>query len=89
MQHEIDLGSEVIINVKMGDKVYALREPTLDDIESMSNVDSGDTKAANKMLQDFVIGLGMPEDVVKSLGIIRLKKLSEGLTNSFSDTGKK
>lgn len=82
---EIDLGSEVVIKVKVGSEVYELREPTLDDIEKMSDIDKEDVKASNKALQDFIIGLGMPKDVVKSLGFLRMNKLAKGLTSSFSE----
>ena len=82
---EIDLGKELVIKVIVGEKKYELREPTLDDMEIMASVDQGDVKASNRALQDFIVGLGMPEDVVKSLGFMRLKKLAEGLTSSFSE----
>lgn len=82
---EIDLGTEVVINVKMGEEVYPLREPTLSDMEIMADVDKKDVKASNKALKDFICALGMPEDVVDSLGFLRLKKLSEGLTSSFTE----
>lgn len=82
---EIDLGKEIVIKVKMGAEVYELREPTLDDIERMTAVDKDDVKASNKALQEFIIGLGMPEDVVKSLGFMRMTKLAKGLTSSFSE----
>jgi len=81
---EIDLGAEIVIKVKMGAKSYELREPTLDDIEKMA--DKGkDDKSANRALQDFIIDLGMPEDVARSLGVMKLKTLAEGLTSSFSE----
>lgn len=82
---EIDLGNEIVIKVKMGKKTYELREPTLNDIEKMSDVDKEDVKASNKALQDFIISLGMPEDVVESLGFMRMQKLAQGLTSSFSE----
>ncbi len=82
---EIDLGNEIIIKVKMGAEVYELREPTVSDIEKMAMVEEGDVKASNRALQDFIIGLGMPEQVVESLGFMRMKKLAEGLTSSFSE----
>lgn len=82
---EIDLGKELVIKVKVGDDCYELREPTLDDMEKMADVDQSDLKSSNRALQTFIIGLGMPEEVVKSLGFLRLKKLAEGLTSSFSE----
>ena len=82
---EIDLGKAIVINVKLNGKVYELREPTIDDVEKMSDIDKEDGRAANRALQQFAIDLGMPEDVVKSLGILKLKALAEGLTGSFSE----
>ena len=82
---EIDLGKEVVIKVTVGGEMYELHEPTVDDIEVMMDVDKDDIKSSNRALQKFIVGLGMPEEVVTSLGFSKLKKLAEGLTSSFSE----
>lgn len=82
---EIDLGQEIVIKVKLGDKCYELREPTVADIESLQHKTSEDETSAARSLQDFVVALGMPREVVESLGFLKLQKLSDGLTNTFSE----
>lgn len=83
MSMEIDLGDEVKITVKISGKNYVLREPTMDDVNMMSKIDKADPVGANTVFKKFVIGLGMPEDVVNALGVLRLKRLTEGLTGAL------
>lgn len=82
---EIDLGQEIVITVRLGAKTYKLREPTLNDVEAMTKVDDNDPMSANRALQDFIVKLGMPKEVVQNLGIMKLKDLANGLTGSFSE----
>lgn len=77
---EIDLGPEIVITIKMGNDSYELREPTVDDVEAMTKAEDGET---NKALIALLIDLGLPKDVANSLGIIRLKRLSDGLMKGF------
>ena len=76
----IDLGEEPKITVKVGAQSYELREPKLDDIKALK--DAGDSEDS---FLDFVINLGLPEDIAKNLGVFRLKKLSDGLTGVLSE----
>lgn len=75
---EIDLGEEVKIKVKIGSESYVLREPTQEDIELLSNEDN------NQAFFDFIVKLGLPKHVTESLGVIRLKKLADSLTEELS-----
>lgn len=78
--HTIDLGEEVKINVKVGGQSYELREPTQADLERLQK--AGDDP---EVFNDFVSALGMPRDVVEGLGVIRLKKLADGLTGALTE----
>lgn len=71
---DIDLGEEVIFKVKLGAKSYELREPTLKDVKAMQK--SKDQEGA---FVDLIVNLGLPKDVADNLGMLKLKKLSEGL----------
>lgn len=75
---EIDLGEEVKIKVKIGAESYILREPTQDDLEILNNQDN------NKAFFDFIINLGLPRNVTEGLGVIRLKRLADKLTEELS-----
>jgi hypothetical protein len=69
----IDLGDEVKLDVRYKGQVYAVREPTVSEIESL---ESGD-----KMnVTDFLVQLGMPRDVVLTMGVSKARALIEGIT---------
>jgi len=80
---DIDLGGEIVFNVKLGDKSYQLREPTLKDVKSFKI--STDGENAEDAFIDLVVGLGMPREVAEGLGITKLKKLSESLITGFDE----
>lgn len=75
----IDLGEEVKITVKIGAKSFDLREPRQRDIEALQK--AGDSQDA---FAEFVESLGMPRDEVDGLGILRLRKLADGLTGALT-----
>lgn len=75
----IDLGDEVEIKVKVGSQEYKLREPTQADIEILQGEDK------NNAFYEFVEKLGLPTDVSRSLGLMRLKKLADGLTGILEE----
>ena len=83
---EIDLGTEVSIKVKVNGDEYMLREPNFDDLDKMNKTMEGlDDNHKHRGFEELVIDLGMPKDVVKTLGVIRIKKLSEGLLGALSE----
>lgn len=76
----IDLGDEVEIIVKVGGSSYKLKEPTQGDVEKLNK--AGDSSDA---FYSFVEGLGMPPEVLSNLGVLRLKKLADGLTKVLTE----
>lgn len=74
---EIDLGSEIQINVKYGGKEYSMREPTVAEIEKFRTKE--EEKAGADALLDFLDTLGMPKDVVSQMGMSKAKKLVDDL----------
>ena len=81
---EIDLGTEAVINVKIGSTIYKLHEPTVDDIEVFQSKVKDKDKSLHSFV-NFLIKLGMPEEVARSLGVLRLKKLADGLVGGLSE----
>lgn len=80
---DIDLGGKTVFRVSYDGKVYALREPTVNDIEMLQASTAGDEKSVKPFL-DLVEKLGMPRDVANNLGITKLKKLADGITGEIS-----
>lgn len=76
----IDLGEEIKITVKVGEKSYQLREPRQVDIENFQ-AQSEDPHA----FSNFVEILGMPRDAINELGVLRLQKLAAGLTGALTE----
>lgn len=83
---DIDIGSEVVIKVKMGDKTHQLREPLFEDVDKL-NAEVKKTPEDNQILcfRDFIIDLGFPATEAKKLGIFRLRKLVDGLVGAFKE----
>lgn len=78
--HEIDLGSSAIFKVTVDGKAYELREPLTGELKSLSSdMEKAGDENSDQVFIKFVVMLGLPEAVAKSLGAIRLKKLSEGI----------
>ncbi len=79
---EIDLGNEVVFKVKLNGEVYSLREPTVKDIRVLNQ--KGEDKSDESVI-DFIVSLGMPQKIADNLGLMKLKKLSEGLVSTFQE----
>ena len=75
----IDLGEEIIFEVVMGSEVYKLREPKLSEVKKFHSASSDDA------FVDFIVELGMPRDVAEGLGVLKLKKLADGITGAISE----
>ena len=82
---EIDLGNEVVITVKINGESYKLREPRMDDVAKITDSENTDPSKVGAAFTDFVVGLGLPEEIANSLGIIRTRKLAEGLTGTLAE----
>lgn len=80
----IDLGDEVVFKVKVGEQTYDLKEPNESQIMALAENDGDDNESFAK-LKGFMVELGMPADVVSSLGVFRLKKFIEALTGELSE----
>lgn len=76
MQHEIDLGDEVKINVKYAGKEYGLREPTVEEMEKFKGQDG---VSAFDSVVGLLVTLGMPKDVVLKMGMSKARGLIDGL----------
>ena len=81
---EIDLGQEIVFDVKLGDKAFKLREPTALEVQAFQRR-SQDSEDTVMELVSFVAMLGMEEQVAKSLGITKLNKLVEGIVGGLSE----
>lgn len=82
---EIDLSQELVYKIKLpGNKVVELREPTMDDIEVLRGDGTTDPKAQAAGFRAFVKRLGMADEDIDNLGVVRLKTLAEGLMEPLS-----
>ena len=83
---DIDLSQELVYNVKLpGGKVVVLREPTDEDVALISDLNAKeDPQGANEAFKQFIIGLGMPAEELKKIGVVRLKALAEGIMEPLS-----
>lgn len=73
---KIDLGESVKYEVVFEGKKYELREPTLADARLVKQAGEGDNIQG---FIDFVVALGLPEEVASSLGLSKIKTLTEAL----------
>lgn len=80
---EIDLGSEIQFNVKCGSRSWVLREPTFKDVKDFRDASTEDNQETAFL--DFLSKLGMPKDDAESLGVLKLKKLTEYLISNFDE----
>jgi len=77
---EIDLGEKAKVIVKLGTSVYPMEVPTVKkamDFKKLSE-DSGDNEKAFVFI-DFIVRLGLPQNVADDLSMPQLIKLAEGL----------
>lgn len=79
----IDLGDKITYEVKYAGKIYELREPTAKDVQKLqSKVDEGDDFSR---FMDFLVSLGLPAEICESLGLSKIKKLTDKLTEEFAE----
>lgn len=81
---EIDLGQDIVFNVKMGAKSYELSEPTVRDINELQKSLEGGGEELELFIS-LLEKLGLPEDVSNSLGVLRMKKLVDGIMGGISE----
>ena len=77
---DIDLGNEIIFNVKLNGQSYKLREPTYKDIKKL-NADKDNEEASIDLLCD----LGLPKEVADGMGVLQLTKLIKTITGSLEE----
>ena len=77
---EIDLGSDVVFSVKYNGQQYQLTEPSLEQVEEYQKAVKGkDEDPTFDDLVGFLSSLGIPSEVLRKMGITKLKKLTDGL----------
>lgn len=74
---EIDLGDEIKIKVKYATKEYSLREPTVSEVQKLSESD----KKSFDAVTEFLEVLGLPRDIISGMGVSKASKLVDGLTD--------
>ena len=81
----VDLGDDVIFQVKIGEQTYDLKEPNESQILALAeDEEEGDTDNTFKKLNTFMVDLGLPKEVVESLGVFRKKKFVSALMGELS-----
>lgn len=80
----IDLGDEVVFNVVHNGAEYQLREPLLKEVKEFQKQANDDNDDGDAFV-DFVVKLGMPREVAENLGVIKLRKLADGLTGAITE----
>jgi hypothetical protein len=77
MQHKIDLGNELVIDVAYAGQEYKLREPTVGELDQF--------RAANievdgvSPIVELLTRLGMPKEVILKMGMSKARQLVDGL----------
>lgn len=71
---DIDLGQEVVYNVKLGDKKFTLSEPTVKEMQTLFLSLKDGASEVDEFLS-LLVKLGLPEDDANSLGLNKMKKL--------------
>ena len=82
---DIDLGQDVVFNVKLNDKEYKLREPSALEVEKYQVELKKDEDSATTLLISFVSSLGMDKDVASAMGIRKLTKLMQGIIGVMNE----
>lgn len=77
---KIDLGNEVEIEVSYKGKAYKLREPTVDEVDKLDANEDG----VKIDIIEFLTRLGMPQDVVRGMGVSKAKALLDGMISLIS-----
>lgn len=82
---DINLGDEYSIKVIVNKKEYMLKDPTFEDLEWLQKRESELPEDKRHMaLVEFITRLGMPEDVSKSLGVLKIKTFTDKLLGALS-----
>lgn len=80
---KIDLGEAVKFEVSFSGKMYSLREPTVKDIAAFQS-SSEEGKDVNSFI-NFVVSLGLPQEIAEQLGVTKLKRLADGLLSELQE----
>ncbi len=75
----IDLG-DGLVNVKFQGQIYKLREPSMDDVDKFK-----DAKEDGRFIEKFLNDLGMPEEVIKKMGLLTQRKFLDQLIKPISE----
>jgi hypothetical protein len=77
---DLDLGSKAVMNVKVNGEEYPIEAPTVSQTEKYQKAikKKGDSDQM-EAFSIFMVDLGMPEEVMKKLDVVQVRKLSEGL----------
>lgn len=78
MSMNIDLG-DGLVNVKFQGQLYKLREPSMDDVDKFK-----DAKEDGRFIEKFLKDLGMPEGVIKEMGLLTQRKFLDLLIKPIS-----
>lgn len=80
---DIDLGQEVVFNVKLGGQEYRLAEPSVSHVKKFQDKlkDNDEISAFLFLIEE----LGLPKDVCGKLSVTQIKKLSEGIMGGISE----
>lgn len=82
---DINLGDDIIFKVSLNGESYELREPTVKEMsEFKSNLDASEDKGLDEMIS-LLVRIGMPSEVVNSLGIQKMNKLVEGILGGVTE----
>ena len=80
---DIDLGEELVFNVRLGDKVYKMSEPTVHRLEAYREKQSGNESMLPAI--ELLVDLGLPKQVGETMGVTKLTKLIEGITGALTE----
>jgi len=80
---DIDLGEELVFNVRLGDKVYKMSEPTVQRLEAYREKQSGNESMLPAI--ELLVDLGLPKQVGETMGVTKLTKLIEGITGALTE----
>jgi hypothetical protein len=76
---DLDLGSNVQVNVKVMGGEYKMRVPTVKEAREFQKKSEDKKADQTEVLLDLLSDLGMPKEVAESLDVVQIRKLSDGL----------
>jgi hypothetical protein len=80
MAEVIDLGADIVFEVKYGGQVYSVKEPNVKQIQKLQDSD-GSQHAVIDLLND----LGMPRAVSETMPVSKVMALVNGLSRVLSE----